>query len=511
MPLGAIFIPALSSLLLALLGSEDPERVFDRQYGKKFEECRRGGDKAAATAFAKQLFADAKQYSSLRAILCEKAYELGVMHPDGCATAVGALDMLAETLPERKVECRERIAAIRKRQYDAARGVMKEILGEALIDAQLECSGAQSEAGDFEKALATCRKASGIAAAIRYQGKTEIEALQTRLSARQTAAKRIAELKKRLAENPAEKEARDELVRLLTVEADNPAAAAEYLNDTSAGDLWYHVPLLARGIAEISESACRDVSDWCQKQAERASPAGKETMLGRALACCERFLALHGERDAARDQADITRRKLAEAIERLSGSARPSAAWIDLLKGVDVENGIGGGTWRAEDIGVSVTTQEIARLPLSMLPEGSFEFAVRFMVKAGKEVDVIFPAGAGSSVFIVNGWSGTVSGLNLIAGKHAPDNETRRQLPQWVPGRISRLTVQAMIAADQAQVTVTLDGKRVVDWSGPQSQLTVWDKWQLRDNRLLGIGAYRADVHFLSARLRMLNGNAVSR
>jgi hypothetical protein len=60
------------------LQAQDPEEVFQREYGKKYGEWKRSPDKAGAAAWAKDvLLADANKYSSLREILCEKAYELG--------------------------------------------------------------------------------------------------------------------------------------------------------------------------------------------------------------------------------------------------------------------------------------------------------------------------------------------------------------------------------------------------------------------------------------------------
>ena len=57
-------------------------------------------------------------------------------------------------------------------------------------------------------------------------------------------------------------------------------------------------------------------------------------------------------------------------------------------------------------------------------------------------------------------------------------------------------------------MTVTLNDKPFLSWTGPQSAIRQTVAWGLADPTLPGIGAYRSKAIFHSARLKMLTGKA---
>jgi hypothetical protein len=65
-----------------------------------------------------------------------------------------------------------------------------------------------------------------------------------------------------------------------------------------------------------------------------------------------------------------------------------------------------------------------------------------------------------------------------------------------------------LVAGDQADVSVELNGKPCANWRGPQSALSVPDWCRLKDPRCPGLGGTYIEVVFKSIRLRMLTGTA---
>jgi hypothetical protein len=68
--------------------------------------------------------------------------------------------------------------------------------------------------------------------------------------------------------------------------------------------------------------------------------------------------------------------------------------------------------------------------------------------------------------------------------------------------------VKVVVRTDQAQVTVSLDGKQVLAWSGPHAALTRPADWSLPRRQGLGLGTWCSNVVFHTAKLRMLSGKA---
>jgi hypothetical protein len=503
---------ALAFLVAPVAAAEEPEAVFQREYGQKYEECKKNPDPAAAVAFARKLVADAKQFRSLAAILYEKAYDLGSLHSDGYGIAIEAMERSVEVAPARSPDARENIAAIRKRQYDAVRGIDRERAGEALIEAYLECQKAHAGTGDYAKAIAACKRASAVATSIRSSRKKEIEAIAARTQARQTAEKRIEELRSHLRDAPQDSAVRNELVRLLTVEADNPVTARNYVDESCAEDLRKHVPELAKGMDEIAESACLDTAGWCEVQAEKASVSGKTIMLGRALALYERFLNLHDAQDADRDRASIACNRIRETLDALAGPADDTSRWPDLLSGLDISRGgLGEGRWWRKGSNVVVKAHNLAWLPLPVMPRGSYEFEVEFTPDSDCEMNVLLPAGAGAVALVLQGWDGRTSGLEWIGGQYSNRNESTVKSSPLEPERPHRIRIRVLLKAKDAEVSVRVDGKLLISWSGAQSALSLSSTWALQDSRRLGIGTRASTVTFHHARLNMLSGKPISK
>jgi len=154
--------------------------------------------------------------------------------------------------------------------------------------------------------------ATGAASGRTGEIRDKIEQTRSRLD----AEGRLADLKKKLEENPKSTAARTSLILAYLGEFDNPAEAVKLLSDDLEEKFRTYVPLSARPVAELEEAACLELAYWYAEIAEKASAAGKDVLLGKGKACCQRYLELHTTQDVARLKAAMLLEKIDKAINK---------------------------------------------------------------------------------------------------------------------------------------------------------------------------------------------------
>ena len=510
-----------TSCLLALLvpclwGSEAEEKAqkaFDALYGADVKRALASRDTAQAVALAAKLLDSTKaaeDQPELMVLLCTKACELGSTDPQGYETVQAATDLVAEKTPEAAGPCQEVLATLRQREYDTSRGGAKAEAGEALIDALLALAATHTQAGKVEEAGKPFYKALGVAKAIKS---SRIEAIDAQVKAhadRQKNAAELAKLKRQVEADPANAKARDQLVLLLIVGFDNPAEAATYLTDASDAALRKFVPAAARPVADAPEMACLGLMDWYVALAATAGPAGKAAMYARAVQYGERFLELHTAKDMDRTRVELAVQKAQDEIAKLGGEASGQGRWIDLLRLIDPQQDAVAGRWEHRREGLCIAATEHSRIGSALSITGSYELEVRFRKAAGDDLAVVIPVGTAGVCLVLGGWGNTTSGLEMINGRNASQNETTVRPGGFDVGKVYTVSLRVTVEDDKAAIAVSVDGKPFTAWAGPWRSLAVNPMaWTLRSPNTIGLGAFRCSVVFLSARLKMLSGKAV--
>ncbi len=304
---------------------EKAQKTFDTLYGEDFRRAAASRDTAQAVALAAKLLDAAKSAETqpeLMALLCAKACELGAMDVKGYETAGAAAALAEMTTPELAGPCQDKIATIRQKQYDKARPEEKDAAGDALVDALVASAATKRRAGDVEEADKRLRKALAVARAVKSP-KTDGVELQVRaIAERQKAAVLAAQLKVQVQADPANAKARDQLVRLLVVDLDDPAEAAKYLDETSEAALRRFVPAAARPVAEMPDMGCLELADGYLQFASAAGLAGKMAAYARVKSYAERFLRLHEARDIDRTRMELALKKADAELAKFGGGAR---------------------------------------------------------------------------------------------------------------------------------------------------------------------------------------------
>jgi len=301
------------------------QKTFETLYGEDFKRAASSRDTTPAVALAAKLFEAARSAQAqpqLMALLCAKACELGALDPKGYETALGAAALISDKAPELAGPCQDKVIAIRQKQYDKARADEKVAAGDALVDALVASATTKSRAGDAEEASKRLHKALTVARAVKSPKADGVELQVRAVAERQKAAAQATQLKAQVQADPANAKARDQLVKMLVVDLDNPAEAAKYLNDSSDAMFRKFAAAAARPVADAPEMACLDLADWYLQLGSAAGAAGKGAMYARAKAYAERFLALHEARDIDRTRMELALKKAQDELDKFAGGAR---------------------------------------------------------------------------------------------------------------------------------------------------------------------------------------------
>jgi len=437
--------------------ASEAEDSFDSVYGDAYKRVTATPDPSDDVALAAQLLAAARTQKNKRdllALLCEKAYELGAKIPTGHASAIEAMELAAEQVPENRAACLEKIATVRQRQYDASKGAERTEGGDVLIDALLAAANATFEAGSTSEAIALASRASLVAKKSVADRKTEVQTWRERFAARERAERQAAAIKGRLAGNPQDPRARMELIRLCLVEMDDPGLARAYYS---------------------------------------------------------RYLSLHPAEDLARVQTTMSLAKVEEGLGKLevpANSELTPGRWIDLLKSVRPAKHVVSGKWEVKDgalIG-SVPHGESAHFTIPYALEGSYQVLARFIRTRGAwETRVFLPLGS-SSVTLTLGLAETHIGFWNIAPGASSRGPVHLHPAPLNTNQEYQLNILVTLGGDQAEIAVMLDDKPLLHYQGPQGALSPMER--LPNPRCLAVGTWGSTVAFKSLRLRMLTGKA---
>ena len=493
--------------------AEDAARMFDSLFGQEVKRVKATRGYEDDQKLAGDLLGVAekrKQDTALVEVVCRTAWDLARKTPAGFPTAVKAMELLAECIPAKAPECRGEILSVRRRQYGAARGAERTCAAEALIQALQAVAEDKIQAKDYTEALKLLRQAAAMAGAMRLPVLAELQAKVRKVAAWELARRQIVQMEARLKADPKDGFARRRIIELYLVELDDPAGAARFVDEESDERLKTYIPLAAKDAQDLADQACLELAQWYLSLADKATTHGKITVLVRARTYYQSFLAKHEKTDLSRTKASLALEKIEAELSRLDPTPEVAAKWIDVLKLVDPGKHAVAGKWTRS--GSKVGTQQAARqsrIGIPVAPKGDYELKVQFVRRQGdNDVNMILPAGKTSVMLMLSNDHGKASGLSNVDGKYCEANETRTS-GKLSNGKLYLIHVTVKTKDDQAEIHATMDGQKLVDWSGPLSRLSNSRYWQLPNPQILGLGLDTGNTgYFQSAQLRMLSGKA---
>ncbi|MGA2621125.1 MAG: protein kinase [Thermoguttaceae bacterium] len=181
---------------------------------------------------------------------------------------------------------------------------------------------------------------------------------------------------------------------------------------------------------------------------------------------------------------------------------------VDLLPLVDLECAVFDGTAKRSDSGLELFSGKSGRVALPVWPMGKYELAGSFTLPEQASPTILVPTiRCRGQIHWLNGG---VSGFEMVQGRTVgdADNPTRISPSKIEVGRRHAFRVQVGCVAEEAEVTVELDGQPYIHWKGPESAITPMPYPTIPNLRTFGVGVDRGRVTYHELKLKMLDGEA---
>ena len=161
---------------------------------------------------------------------------------------------------------------------------------------------------------------------------------------------------------------------------------------------------------------------------------------------------------------------------------------VDLLRLIDPARDAVEGTWAFDGPALVTANAKFGRIQIPYAPPE--EYDVRMVAERNEGANSIVLGlvshGRPFMVAIDAFDHDPASGVELIDGKSFADNETA------VPGRLLEIGKRGTIevAVRRGSVSVTVNGRRIIDWKGAPDQLGLHVKWKMPRKDALWLGAF---------------------
>jgi len=468
---------------------------------------------------AAKLIENAKVLTDAPAVqvrICAKAYEYGIMAPAGYSSALAALDLLDKVAPADAPARAEKRLEVYRLQYLRGDRAARPVNGRTYVQALLALARKYGTDNKWTEAAKYFRQANSAARALNMPERPAIYKELRAAERRMGIENRVTALKAAVRKNPQDTTSRTRLVETYLVELDLPHEAARYLSDALNPTLRTNVALAAKDASELADADFLTLGRWYRKLVMKvADKQAKFRLLTRARDNLRMYLEVYAKKDVQYLRVTTELKSVQAELDRLGGPAKPSAVkWIDLLGLVDPAKDTVDGEWSRKGTDVRCAQSESGQVALVGIPAtavGSYDLQATLTLKSGTEASISLPVGAGQVALLVGLRYEEHShlGLGMIDGKALMgDNPTAVKLADpkvWLRvGAKATIDVSVRIKGEQAGVTVTLNGKKVVAWTGKQSALT-WHPSRAPPAKTFGLAAYKSEVVWHTVRLRHLD------
>ena len=296
----------------------DARTALAQQFGEDLAKAKATRDAADDVALAGRILEKARSGTAseaLTALLCEHAYGLAVGREDGFRTAVDAMTLLAETFPDRRDDCRDKIINAHQQRYNNSRGRQRIEAGEDLVRAIVRFADEQVANRQFAEAARLYRRGMPLSANLRSISHDRLKAKLDYAQTRQAFLHQAERLKTHLQDRPDDQQARDKLLRIYVVEFDDPTAAADQLDLQQDDPLNKYILLAGMSLEKLPLPALAVVGHWYRELAAEASRQGRLLAMKRARTYYQQYLK-RAEPDA--DQHAAVQKGLTEANDALA-------------------------------------------------------------------------------------------------------------------------------------------------------------------------------------------------
>ncbi|MCY2930457.1 MAG: hypothetical protein NTV86_13350 [Planctomycetota bacterium] len=463
-----------------------------------------------------------KDEPKLATALLDKAIEFALKdlsQPEARETAEKALALLADKgLPPADMAARRaqvyRQLCTAERTYEG-----KDRAARRLLPVLMDLARQAEEAGKYQAAADTYAEIDTLAGKYKLPEKALAAYRARRAKALVTADTKAKQLQTALKTNPADTKARMSLLKLLVLEKDSPAEASRWLADDVDQAWQANVKLAAGEPDSLGEGAARELGEWyyAHMQTPDAPLHVKGVAAARARNYYQRFLGQHKNQDQPALRARLALTEIESFLATIGGSAAPDDGSIDLLANVDTTKNATAGQWVRAELGLAVnakdSTNGLLEIPPLAQPVGNYELTVTFARIAGfSTVAIVFPVGARHATLVLDRYA-RYSGLEHLDPNYYYYRNSSGAIGGNHPFKplVNKKAYTATIVVTPKpngvmRVVATLNDQELSAWEGKETDLLNRRSgdWDLQAAGAFGLGAYRGQVIFNKARLKVL-------
>lgn len=507
----------------------NPVRFFEESFGGAYRKVLATREFEDDLELAKQLLESARSIqgdanAQVAVYLCDRAFSLGMSDPSGFEVAIAAMEHRIKIVPAQAGATRQRVEQALRRTYSRERGETKIQVGRKLADYLTHLGDLQAASSDFGGAARLYIQAQRFAKDVGSPNLAAIETKAAEANAREELERRIDVVQERFLKGVNRAVAADELVQIYLLEFDQPSEAARYAGSGSDADAKRLVPLLLKAPDDVESADALALAPWCEALAIKSPQKHKLSWYQRSRTYAEQFMVDVKSNELDRLKTSVAIKRVRSEIFTLDPDYAKTVAPmnqdgdIDLIEGIELRRYKINGRWSHEDgTLLADATKEVSQLMLPVVPTDGYEFSANFTRTSEEgELFVQLPIGSRVVRLILGGWAGKAAGLYPMATDVASEvpgeptkNKTTVTPHSLTSEQVYALNIRVERAKSNYRVTVTLDGKNLLEWSGLQNEFAEDPKWSLWEPVALGIGVQRASVAFTDVKLKPLRGDGI--
>lgn len=479
-------------------GEPDAAARYEALFGTREAEARRTRTFDDDLALAEEIAAAVQLEglsSSLRVLMCDKAFDLASRSPDGYDTAAKAMARLEDVAPDQALRVKDGLATIAIKRYLSLPTAQKKQFAGDAFNAVVDLAEAQMAAGEPEAAAATYRKATPMATALGSEAGDTIRD-GTR---RATALSRVKSLLSQLEAQYRTQPTPDKAARIATVYVTNfnlPVRALPYAEASEDATLRKLVPLAAGPVDAVPAADALALAQWYESLAGSAGEHAKPALLMRADGYYTAFLEVDDKEDFHTAQARVGQKRVADQLAKLGVSTGHITGGIDLFRKVAERLHLcvpDNRHWSVDAprkalVGETGNEDRFTGQPLNLpIDPGGDEtdFTLTTRVEVAKNfAAIIVPVGNRQAMVVYRAHEGTKLGGSAQYHRQrkdqrdgepveAPSGIFEVQADPTPPGEARNVAVQVKAKGDTAAIEVRIDDHVALQWTGPFATFSV--------------------------------------
>ncbi|HYG74330.1 MAG TPA: serine/threonine-protein kinase [Planctomycetota bacterium] len=158
---------------------------------------------------------------------------------------------------------------------------------------------------------------------------------------------------------------------------------------------------------------------------------------------------------------------------------------INLLDRVDPARDSVSGNWKLQDGQLTCGRGKHNRIELPYRPPEEYDFLIEFTRHDGDDVNQVLTHRGKAFIWEMGGFENSICGFDIVGGKSANENPASARM-----GLENNRRYTSLVQIRKDGMKAFIDGKLVSEYKTDWSDVEIYSKWKLRDNRLIGLATH---------------------